>query len=139
MRDIPGHPAARTGSENGFLTAGKRFGRSARFAVRGIRRTWATQPNFRIEVGVAVLALTLSLWLRTGTVAVLLATALVLAAELINTAIEALVDLVSPSRHRLAAAAKDAAAGAVLLCALISVLIGFFALAPAFFERLGLL
>ncbi|MDL2306292.1 diacylglycerol kinase family protein [Bacteroides sp. OttesenSCG-928-D19] len=49
---------------------------------------------------------------------------LVLAAEAINTAIEKLVDMVSPDKHPLAADVKDIAAGAVLLCAIASAIIG---------------
>ena len=55
---------------------------------------------------------------------------LVLAAELLNTAIEAVVDLVSPEYHELAEKAKDIAAGAVLLSAILVTIIGAALLAP---------
>ena len=48
----------------------------------------------------------------------------VISAELINTAIEAAVDLCSPEQHRLAKLAKDAAAGAVLVTAFFAVIVG---------------
>ncbi|MNN38439.1 Undecaprenol kinase [compost metagenome] len=54
----------------------------------------------------------------------LLVIGFVISAELINTAIEAVVDLVTPEWHSLAKMAKDAAAGAVLIAACFSVLIG---------------
>ncbi|GIP20529.1 hypothetical protein J22TS3_08040 [Paenibacillus sp. J22TS3] len=54
----------------------------------------------------------------------LLTIAVVIAAELINTAVESVVDLTSPEQHPLAKAAKDTAAGAVLVCAIFAVIIG---------------
>jgi undecaprenol kinase len=62
-----------------------------------------------------------------------LAIALVLAAELLNTALEAVVDLVSPGDHPLAKQAKDVAAGAVLVASLGALAAGAFVL----WERLG--
>lgn len=55
---------------------------------------------------------------------------LVIAAELINSAIEKLVDLVSPTRHPLAGQIKDIAAGAVLVCAIASAIIGLIVFLP---------
>lgn len=49
---------------------------------------------------------------------------LVIAAELVNTALEAVVDLVSPEWHPLAKTAKDTAAGAVLVMAIVAVCVG---------------
>jgi len=56
----------------------------------------------------------------------LLAITLVLSAELLNTAIEAAVDLISPNIHPLAKTAKDTAAGAVLLTAVFAVITGIY-------------
>ena len=67
----------------------------------------------------------------------LLACGLVLGLELLNTALEALVDLVSPEQHRLAKAAKDAAAGAVLLACVFAVLVGAVVLMPPLLRKLG--
>ena len=53
-----------------------------------------------------------------------LAVTLVISAELMNTAVEAVVDLVSPDEHPLARIAKDTAAGAVLITALFAVFVG---------------
>lgn len=60
----------------------------------------------------------------------LLAIALVLVAEMINTAVEVVVDLVSPNPHPLAGRAKDVAAGAVLLAALHAVVAGVLIFGP---------
>jgi diacylglycerol kinase len=81
----------------------------------------------RIHVAIAVVVIGASVALRpsrTAEVAIVLAVALVLGLELVNTAIEALVDLVSPEHHPLARAAKDAAAGAVLVGAAGALVVG---------------
>ena len=59
--------------------------------------------------------------------------ALVLSLELVNTAIEAVVDLASPDIHPLAKLSKDAAAGAVLISAIISAVIGLMIFIPYIF------
>ena len=117
----------------------RRWLKSASFALAGIRHGWATQSNFRTEVTLGALAVLVALWLRAPLAPVLLACGLVLALELINTALEALVDLVSPEEHPLAKVAKDTAAGAVLLACVFAVLVGAATLGPALLERLGLL
>lgn len=63
-------------------------------------------------------------------IAVLLCFALVLAAEAFNTAIEYLVNLVSPTRHPIAGQVKDIAAGAVLICAVFAAIIGLIIFIP---------
>lgn len=108
----------------------KRWWRSAGFAWAGIAHSYRTQPNFRIETWAAALALVLALWLRAPLAPVALACALVLALELVNTAVEAVVDLVSPEHHPLAKVAKDAAAAAVLLASVGAVVVGLAVLGP---------
>lgn len=81
----------------------------------------------RLHILVAAVVIVASLLLhlgRTAEIAIVAVVALVLAMELANTAIEALVDLVAPERHPLARAAKDAAAGAVLVAAAAAVVVG---------------
>lgn len=63
-------------------------------------------------------------------IACLLCMGLVIGTEMINTAIEAVVDLASPQQHPLAAKAKDIAAGAVLIGAILSVIIGIIIFLP---------
>ena len=60
----------------------------------------------------------------------------VLAAETFNTVIETVVDLVSPEHHELAKAAKDTAAGAVLLLAMAAVVVGLLILGPPLYKQL---
>lgn len=74
-----------------------------------------------VVIAAAVFRLPLSSWML-----LLLAITLVLTAELLNTAIEATIDLVSPEVHPLAKKAKDTAAGAVLLTAVFAVIAGIY-------------
>lgn len=112
------------------------FGRAVRQASRGIADTFRDEPHFRFQLFVALAALALSLWLGTGSAVVLLCCALVLASELVNTAVERLADALHPQPHPLVGAAKDAAAGAVLTSAVVAVLVGLISLGPALLERL---
>lgn len=115
---------------DGSALSPRRWVRSAGFAWAGVRHVYRTQANFRIEVWAGVLALTLTAWLRAPQAPVLLACALVLSLELLNTALEAVVDLVSPEWHPLAKVAKDASAGAVLVASLGALGVGVAVLGP---------
>ena len=91
-----------------------------RCAWDGIVYAVRTQRNMKIHLGIAVLAVALGFALRidgASWAAVILCIAAVFAAECVNTAIESVVDLVSPEYHELARRAKDCAAGAVLVFA----------------------
>ena len=61
--------------------------------------------------------------------------AMVLGAEFVNTAIEAVVDLASPDKHPLAKIGKDVGAAAVLVSALAAVLVGLLILGPPLWEK----
>ena len=107
---------------------------SFRYAVDGLRATLATEHNARIHAAATAAVLLAAAVLRVpagrwGLLA--LAIGLVWVAELLNTAIEAAVDLVSPDRHLLAKAAKDAAAAAVLVAAVTAVIVGLCVFGPA--------
>jgi diacylglycerol kinase (ATP) len=116
----------------------RRWWRSAGFAWAGVRYAYGTQANFRIECWAALVALGLCVWLRAPLAPVALACALVLSLELLNTALEAVVDLVSPEWHALAGVAKDAAAAAVLLGSAGALIVGLSVLLPPLLARLGL-
>lgn len=115
----------------------KRFSVSFRYAWAGIRHAFAAQPNFRRELLLGALALTLAAWLRAPLAPILAVTGLVLALELMNSALEALVDLVSPEHHDLAGAAKDLAAAAVLVASAAALGVGLAVLGPPLWQRLG--
>lgn len=108
-------------------------------ACRGWVAAWRCEPNVRIHLGFVVGVTALGLWLRLCPVewAILALTyGLVLAAELLNSALEALTDLLSPTYHPLAGRAKDTAAGAVLLAAVVAVAVGLLILGPPLWQRL---
>jgi diacylglycerol kinase len=118
---LPEHPSEREARRHGFL-AGERA--SFGYALRGIGYAWRTQRHLRIHVGIALAALALAAILRLGTAewaALLGMIALVLCLEMLNTVVEAVVDLASPDYHPLAKYAKDVSAGAVLVAALAAV------------------
>lgn len=94
------------------------------YAAQGVSYAWRTERNFRLEVLLGVVALAVTLLLGADLVPVLLCCALVLTLELVNTALEALVDLVSPTFHPLARVVKDVAAGAVLIAGVFSLAVG---------------
>ncbi|BAY29348.1 diacylglycerol kinase [Nostoc carneum NIES-2107] len=107
---------------------------SFKYAWAGISYSFQTQRNFRIHVGVCAIAIALSVMLHLSAVEIAvigITSGLVLALELLNTAIESLVDLtVKQTYHELAKIAKDCAAGAVLVSALVAVLVAGMLLLP---------
>lgn len=106
------------------------------FALEGIWYCVLTQRNFRIELVLALLVLGVSLWLQTGLVIVVGCIVSVLVLEMVNTSIEAVVDLVTEEYHPLARIAKDVAAGAVLMASLGAAIIGAVTLIPPLLEKI---
>ena len=103
------------------------FRESLSFALAGIRYTWETQRNFRLHVLTGSLILILSYFMRLTSGELLLvgsAIFLVLIMELLNTALETTVDLVTQEFHPLAFVAKNLGAAAVLLAAVYALLVG---------------
>jgi diacylglycerol kinase len=95
----------------------------------------------RIQAAIACLVVLAAFWLGVPIAEwglLILAMGMVFGAELANTSIEALVNLVSPEKHPLAAQAKDAGAGAVLIVSVASVFLGLTVLGPPLLFRLGL-
>lgn len=114
----------------------RRLIKSFGFALSGIAYTAKSQMNFRIHLA-AIIGVAAAGWyckLSPGEwLAIVLAIGLVLVAEGLNTALEILVDLVSPEFNIQAGRVKDVAAGAVLIAAVISVLTGLIIFIPKFF------
>ena len=106
---------------------GGRFLGSLGYACRGVKIMMASEANARIHA-VATILVVGAVWYwgisRGEWLAVLLAVGLVWLGEGMNSAIEAVVDLVSPGEHPLAGRAKDLAAGAVLCAAVVAGAIG---------------
>lgn len=102
-------------------------------AASGILRAVRMQRNIRLHFLFAVLAVALALLLRIGRtefVVVVLAIGIVLVTELLNSAVEGIVDLVAEHEHPSAKAAKDVAAGAVLVAAGMALTCGWLVLIP---------
>lgn len=110
---------------------------SFKYAWAGVSYAFRTQRNFRIHVVIGTVAIALSVFLHLSSVEISLiglTIGLVLAMELLNTAIESVVDLtVKQSYHDLAKIAKDCAAGAVLISALAAVLVAGTLILPPLF------
>lgn len=86
--------------------------------MKGLRAAWRHEASFRLEAMLAVVLVPLGLWLGEGGVEKLLLVLgplLVLSAELLNSAIEAVVDKVSPEFNELAGRAKDMGSAAVFV------------------------
>ena len=102
-------------------------------ALRGLSHAARTQRHFRAQLVIAACALLFAAWARVPPVelAVLTVTAaVVLGAELLNTAVETLTDLIHPDYSPAAAAVKDVAAGAALGAAVLALAVGLLVLLP---------
>jgi len=103
------------------------------YAFRGIREVMRSEANMQIHIAITILVIVCGIAFSislTEWMFCLLCIGLVVGAEMMNTAIENVVDLASPEQHPLAGKAKDIAAGAVLICAIISVFIGLLIFVP---------
>lgn len=103
------------------------------YAWNGLVYALRTQPNVRVHLVVAVVVIIAGIALHVSAVEfamLFVAITGVFVAEIFNTVAEACVDLATQEYHPLAKIAKDMAAGAVLLNAMLSVVIGLFVLGP---------
>lgn len=118
-----------------------RFLDALRHALAGLHYVMRSQRTFRLQVTCAAVIAVLVIWLRLSLhEAALLALAMsaVLVAELFNTGVEAIVDLlVEQNHHQLAKLAKDIAAAGVVLSVVGAILAGGLILGPALLARLG--
>ena len=104
-----------------------------RYAFRGLWYALRTQRNARVHICIAILAILFGVVLHISAVefaVVFVAISGVFITEMFNTVFELCIDLASPDYHPLAQIAKDVAAGAVLLSAMLSVVIGLFVFGP---------
>lgn len=105
--------------------------------MRGIRVLFKSQVNARLHLLAATLVVALGWGLQVSAsewLALVLAMSAVFTSEALNTALELVVDLVSPEWHALARDAKDVAAGAVLLASMGAVVVGGLVFLPKFFN-----
>ena len=107
--------------------------KSFQYAWKGIRSFIGKEPNAQIHCTAIIIVTAAGFFFgitRTEWLAVTLCFGLVLAAEGFNTAIERLVNLVSPERNPIAGDVKDIAAGAVLICAVAAAIVGLIIFTP---------
>lgn len=114
--------------------------RSFKYAGKGVARVASTEANFMIHLAAAAGVTGLGLYFGLAAwewCAVILCFGLVLSAEAMNSAVERLVDFVSPGLHEKAGEVKDIAAGAVLLSAIMAAAVGLLIFLPKFGARPG--
>ncbi len=110
----------------------KRLVAATRFSAAGIKSTFATEEAFRLECWIALVLVPLAFWLGDNPVEIALMVGVVLIlliTELLNTAVEIVVDRIGPEFHELSGRAKDAGSAAVLLASLLVLVVWVGALA----------
>ncbi len=123
---IPGSKSDHPGFRKSFL-----------FAIQGFRTAVVTERNIKVMLAVGALAVVAGIVLQIDLLSwaiILLCCAVVIMAELFNTAIETVVDLVSPEFHPLAGRAKDIAAAAVWFLSFVVAIVGVLVYANALFS-----
>ncbi len=103
------------------------------YAFEGLKHAVRTRRNLRIHIVIGALVVTLGIYLNLPLrdwAVIALTIGAVLTGELINTVVEAVVDLASPEYHELAKVAKDVAAGTVLVLSLTAIAVGLLILGP---------
>jgi len=113
--------------------------KAIQYALEGWWYVIHTQKNIWVHALASVAVILLGAWLclsRTDWAIIILTIALVWIVEVINTAIEALTDLVSPNYSQLAKISKDVSAAAVLIAAAASVIIGLLILGPPLLSKI---
>jgi diacylglycerol kinase len=118
----------------------KRFLKSFGYAFYGIRTALKTERNLRIHVVLSLVAIGLGIYLNLTAIEwslVIFAIGLVISAELFNTAIERLGDETANGQHKKTIkAAKDTAAGGVLISAIAAMVIAIVILIVPFFQKI---
>lgn len=107
--------------------------RSFQYAIQGIAHTFLEERNMRIHVIVSVIVVIAGFVLKLSALEwlfIVFAIGGVIALELVNTAVERVVDLVTKEYHPLAKQAKDMAAGATFVYAILSVIVGIIIFLP---------
>lgn len=131
--------AGETGETGETLKRKNNLVKSFGYAASGVVQA-GSERNFKVDVVAAVVVFAACALLQVpawGWAAVAVCVGVQLAMETVNTAIEAIVDLASPEIHPLAKRAKDCAAGAALITACASVIVGLIVFVPALLALLG--
>ena len=118
----------------------RKFKDSFKNCIDGLRFININEDNFKREIFIGIIALFLSYLLKINKIEfiiIIIVIGLVLVTEIINTAIERLVDLVSPEYNKLAGEVKDIMAFAVFLMAIVSLIVGIIIFMPKIINLLG--
>jgi len=113
------------GMANQKATGIQRIINATRFSIAGFKAVWLHEAAFRQELGLLVIAVPAAFWLsqdRIEQVLLIASVLLVLLVELINSAIEAVVDRIGMEKHPLSGRAKDIASAAVMLALIMAVI-----------------
>ncbi|WON76628.1 diacylglycerol kinase [Serratia sp. UGAL515B_01] len=108
------------------ITGLKRIVKAVGYSYKGLSAAWHNEASFRQELVVAVLAIILAIWLDVGAVARILligSVMLVMIIEILNSAIEAVVDRVGADYHELSGRAKDMGSAAVSLTIILALFV----------------
>ena len=111
----------------------KKFLHSFEYPIKGLRYAYRNEQNLAVDVGISILVLIASFIFKlslTEWVGVVFTIGAVLSLELVNTAIEAVVDLVTEEYHPLAKVAKDTAAAAIFVIAVVAAIVGVIIFLP---------
>ena len=118
----------------------RKFTSSVRDCINGFKFININEDNFKREILLGIITLVLSYLLKIDKIEfiiIIIVIGLVLVSEIINTAIERLVDLVSPKYNKLAGEVKDIAASSVLLMCIFSLVVGVIIFVPKIINLLG--
>ena len=118
-------------------TKTKKLINSFKYAIEGIISSFKTEQNMKIHIFIMILVIILGMVLKLSTLEWIILTiviVLVISAELFNTTIETVVDMITKEKNEKAKLAKDVAAGAVLVLAIGSVIIGLIIFIPKILE-----
>lgn len=115
----------------------KRFINSFKYAIEGIFAAWKNEQNFKIHVLMILVVIIFGIMLKINKeewIICIILSAFVISLELVNTAIENTVDLVTMEKKPKAKIAKDVAAASVLVAAITSAVIGLIIFVPKLLE-----
>ena len=117
----------------------KKFLNSFTYPIKGLKYAYRNEQNVVVDIGVALLVVIAGFIFKvsvTEWALLALTIGLVIAFELVNTAIEAVVDLVTEDYHPLAKVAKDTSAAAVFVFAMAAIVVGIIIFLPKLWDLL---
>ena len=116
----------------------RRLTQSFHYAGRGVKHALATQRNIRIHIVMALLVIGTGIYIKLSSyelAALIITICFVLVCEMINTAIEEAINLITTTHRVEAKIAKDVAAGAVLFSAFSAIIVGCLIFLPHIIRR----